>query len=236
MVNVNTISLDPSIPTENATCIRAGNQWTADAHRLGAALAKRGTGRAMRLATAEALTGGWHRGVVADLKRRGMISVTRGWVRITDAGLAAFPLNRCARWRQAADWPSGAAFMIDLDSQRARACGPLPRTDLAACDSRPAAWRSVSAHLCQPCRCASPARTKVPAQVVRGWSVGNVLKTDRLDPTLAIPSLEDVLRRAPARDRDAGPSGWWPGVGPTDKHPATRIGYPNGLRIEREYA
>ena len=55
---------------------------------------------------------------------------------------------------------------------------------------------------------------------------------------LSIPSLEETIRRAPARERDGAhhyQQGYWPGIGTTDPWPAARIGYP-GHEVRRVYA
>lgn len=226
-----TISPNPSIPAENATCAAPGNQWTETAHAVGAAFARQGLGRAERIGRQAVPGQVW--AVMKDLERRGLLSCQRGgWWRITQRGLELFPLNRCARWRQAFDM-----LWIDLDAQRARVCGPLPRTDLArepslgSCDVRPTTWQLMFAHdrecWFQPKRAERPTR-RVPEQIVRSVFTTNVAEFNdpKRETHVRIPSLEDVLRRAPADDFARGD---------VDLFPATRIGYPTGPRIERTY-
>jgi hypothetical protein len=238
----NVASMNPSLPAENAQCAAPASRWNQLAHLVGAHLAKLGTGRAIRHTKPGELLG-----VLDDLVRRGMVARSRGaWYRITDAGLLAFPSERCARWRQAFDM-----IWIDLDAQRARVCASLPRTDLdpslGLCDSRPDAWACLFSHSepCTPHR--TPAepfptstRRRVPVQVVRSVFTTNVAEFDgsQGETVPSIPSLEETIRRAPARELDGAhhyQQGYWPGIGMTDPWPATRIGYP-GHEVRRVYA
>lgn len=232
----NAISSNPSIPGENARCVSdPANDWTETAHRIGLHFARRGTGRAERIGRQDVPGSVWN--VMLDLERRGLLSRARGgWWRITDQSVALFPLNRCARWRQAFNM-----LWIDLDQQRARVCWPAV-APLAGCDPRPTSWALMFTHT-NTCwypapRPERPSR-RVPEHVVRGWTT-NVAEFD--DPEREthahIPSLADIMRHAPEHDRsEADPSGgWWPEIGPTDKFPAARVGYSSGPRIERSYA
>jgi len=205
----NAISPNPSIPAENAVCQDAPNRWTAEAWALGRRLL-RGPVRTRNGRADDRL--------VSDLVRMGMVERRGGgWLRITDAGRAAFPNNRCA--------------------QRARACKAFAPHVGGSCDSRPACWRSASASLCRPCEPApAPSRrARAPEQIVRGRTT-NV--ADRIDMKVGAPTLDDLLNLAPMRDRsETDPGyGWWPDVGATDKFPAARVGYPTGPKVERQYA
>lgn len=233
----NVASMNPSLPAENAQCAAPASRWNQLAHLVGAHLAKLGTGRAIRHTKPGELLG-----VLDDLVRRGMVARSRGaWYRITDAGLAAFPTERCARWRQAFDM-----IWIDLDAQRARVCASLPRTDLdpslGLCDSRPDAWARLfsPSEPCTPHRTPaepfpSARRAKGPVQIVLGETRSNV---PGHCPADGAPSLDEILARAPARELDGAhhyQQGYWPGIGMTDSWPATRIGYP-GHEVRRVYA
>ena len=225
-----TISSNPSIPAESATCAAPGNQWTETAHTVGSHFARLGLGRAERIGRDSVHGQVW--GVLKDLERRGLMSCQRGgWWRITQRGLELFPLTRCARWRQAFDM-----IWVDLDQQRSRVCAALPRTDLTpglgVCDARPTTWQLMFVHTreCwfQPKREPRPSR-RVPEQIVRSLITTNVAEFNdsKRETHARIPSLEDVLRRAPADDFARGDVDMWP---------ATRIGYPTGPSIKRNYA
>lgn len=210
-------SHNPSVTAENARCAQPQNDWTAAAHRLGVELTK-GPVRTRNGRAGDRL--------VSDLVRRGLVEARgAGWLRLTEAGRAAFPTNRCARWRQAFD-------LIDLDADVLRACSGSAVG--AGCDARPEAWRSASAALCRPCLFA-PRRARVPVQIVRGAAASSNL-AEPLPPECL--TLEETIDRAPAREHSDWQrfmSGYWPGVGATDTFPAARIGYP-GLTVERRYA
>jgi hypothetical protein len=214
-------SHNPSVPAENTRCAQPQNDWTAAAHRLGVELTK-GPVRTRNGRAGDRL--------VSDLVRRGLVeSRGAGWLRLTEAGRAAFPTNRCARWRQAFDM-----IWIDLDQQRARVCSGTGLSESFACDARPEAWRSASAALCRPCVFA-PRRARVPVQIVRGAIASSNL-SEPLPPECL--TLEETIDLAPAREHSDWQrfmSGYWPGVGATDTFPAARIGYP-GLTVERRYA
>jgi hypothetical protein len=210
-------STDPQADlARTARCQVEQNSWTAAATKLGLALLARTVRTTSELAP---------RALVADLVRMGLVERrSSGWLRITDAGRAAFPTERCGG--------AGVEFGRCWDSHEWGRLG--------ACDSRPEAWRSASASLCRRCDHAPerPRRSRVPVQVVRSVFTTNVAEFDdsKRETAPAIPSLADVMRRAPAFDCPREGGYRWPGHGDTDNHPATRIGYPTGPRIERKYA
>lgn len=196
-------SYNPRVSAEHQFCQQAPERWTQAAWALGIRLLA-GPVRGRRTDP-----------LVADLVRRGLVeSRGAGWLRLTAEGRAQFPRNRCAR----------TGLGLELDRTHLRACtGPSMSARWLGCDSRPAARRSADAALCRRCdpEPAPARRARVPVQVVLGEQRSNV--PGRLD--VGAPALLDVLRRAPAHDFDRDGGYHWPGLGPTDPWPATRIGY-----------
>ena len=203
-----TISSNPSIPAENAFCQQAPERWTAAAWALGRRLLK----GPMRTRAGWAGSRG---GLIDDLRVRGLVEIRgAGWIRITEQGRAQFPSQAC--WEYPPETP---------DCHGSHEWGRL-----AVCDARPDPWKmsapDVFRRACdvQPKREPRPSR-RVPEQIVR--SDRGLLPGASFDPELKIPPLADTIRRAPADDFARGDVDMWP---------ATRIGYPTGPSIKRNYA